>query len=374
MQRTLVSNRWIYSPLTLALAAVTALIWGFWDLPLYDLDEGAFTEATREMIASGNYVSITLNGEPRHDKPILIYWLQAAAVHLFGLNEFALRLPSILAGLAWLLAVVRFARRHIGADTGYAAGLIMVLSLYVGVIVKGAVADALLHVFLALGFFEIYNYFIAPRRATFYRAFLWMGLGFLTKGPVAVVFPLVVSLILFGSYGRWGDWARAVFNPGGVSIFLAIIVPWHVAVYLDSGWAFFEGFYLHHNLNRYSGAMEGHYGSYLYYLLWTPLLALPFTGSVAAHLGNAAEYQTGSPGSISLALVRRGVVVFLFLRDQVAALSSLWLFADLHPAGALPRSLEKPLVGLSAANGSTGVTGAAAQADGVRRRAGGSPL
>jgi 4-amino-4-deoxy-L-arabinose transferase-like glycosyltransferase len=276
--QTVADSRWVYAPPTLALAAAIALIWGFWSLPLYDLDEGAFTEATREMIESGNYISIYLNGEPRHDKPILIYWLQAASVHLFGLNEFALRLPSVLAGLAWLLAVVRFAGRQLDADTGYAAGLVMALSLYVGIIVKGAVADALLHLFLALSLFEIYAYSVAARRSRLYRAFLWMGLGFLTKGPVAVFLPFVVSAVFFLSYGRWREWLAAVFDPRGLLLFAAIVLPWHVAVYLDSGWAFFQGFYLHHNVDRYSGAMEGHSGNLLYYLLWAPLLALPFTG------------------------------------------------------------------------------------------------
>ena len=51
----------------LALAVCVAMLWGFWSAPLVDVDEGAFAEATREMIASGNYVSIYLNGEPRTD-------------------------------------------------------------------------------------------------------------------------------------------------------------------------------------------------------------------------------------------------------------------------------------------------------------------
>ena len=90
------------------LAAVLALSF-FWQLgavPLYDLDEGAFTEATREMVASGNYITPHKDGQPRYDKPALIYWLQAASAQTFGFGEWSLRLPSALAASLWVLAVV----------------------------------------------------------------------------------------------------------------------------------------------------------------------------------------------------------------------------------------------------------------------------
>lgn len=260
------------------LAVLLNLAWGVWSVPLFDVDEGAFTEATREMMASGNYVSIYLNGEPRHDKPILIYWAQAASAHVFGLNEFSLRLPSVLAALAWVWAIFAFTRRQYGRDTAHVAALLFSLSLYIGIIARAAIADALLNLFIVLAMLDIFRQFQAPGSRPSLRIFLWLGLGFLTKGPVAVVFPFLVSGLFYLSYGRWRDWLAAVFDPRGLALFVAIVLPWHVAVYLDTGWAFFEGFYLHHNLDRYSGsAAEGHGGSFLYYLVIAPLMLLPFT-------------------------------------------------------------------------------------------------
>jgi 4-amino-4-deoxy-L-arabinose transferase-like glycosyltransferase len=271
------------------LAAAIAMVWGFWSAPLVDLDEGAFTEATREMIASGNYVSIYLNGEPRTDKPILIYWLQAGSVHLFGLNEFALRLPSVIAGLAWLWVLYRFTLRHTDRATAGVAAMLLALSLGVGVVSKAATADALLNLFLALAMFEIFNHYHDPSPARLRRIFLWMGLGFLTKGPVAVFFPVVVSGLFYASYGRWREWLRLAFDPLGLLVFLAIVLPWHVAVYLDSGWEFFRGFYLGHNLGRYSDAMQGHGGSVFYYVLVAPLIVMPFSGWFLGSLGRLRE-------------------------------------------------------------------------------------
>jgi len=83
---------------TLAVLALAAVAASFFFLlgraPLFDVDEGAFSQATMEMFQRGDYLSTYLDGRPRYDKPILVYWLQAAAVALFGVSEFAFRLPA----------------------------------------------------------------------------------------------------------------------------------------------------------------------------------------------------------------------------------------------------------------------------------------
>ncbi len=84
---------------------------GLGSAPLFDVDEGAFSEATREMMISKNYLTTYLNGSPRFDKPILIYWAQLVCVKLFGINEFAFRLPSALAGTAWATSIFLFVRK-----------------------------------------------------------------------------------------------------------------------------------------------------------------------------------------------------------------------------------------------------------------------
>ena len=94
---------------------------GLGAVPLFDLDEGAFSEATREMLLRGDYISTFLNGQPRYDKPILIYWLQAVSVLVFGTTEFAFRLPSALCATAWVVLVFLFVRRVRDTRTGLLA-------------------------------------------------------------------------------------------------------------------------------------------------------------------------------------------------------------------------------------------------------------
>jgi 4-amino-4-deoxy-L-arabinose transferase-like glycosyltransferase len=266
------------SPWLLAAALLLAFYWMLGSVPLYDLDEGAFTEATREMLASGNYITPYKDGEPRYDKPVLIYWLQAASVKLLGLSELALRLPSALAATGWLAALWLFVRARLDAPTATVAALVMALTLEVSIIAKAAVADAVLNLFLALTFFEIYRWYLEPKRTTLLRAYLWMGLGLLTKGPVAIFFPVVVSFLFFLSERSLRDWLRAVFYPWGWVLFLAVALPWYIAIYLDNGPGFFESFFLRHNLGRFGDTMQGHGGFFGYYVVVLPLILLPFTG------------------------------------------------------------------------------------------------
>jgi 4-amino-4-deoxy-L-arabinose transferase-like glycosyltransferase len=265
-------------PLALFLALWLGLFWQLGSVPLFDLDEGAFSEATREMLESGNFITPHKDGEPRYDKPVFIYWLQAASVSLLAFDEFALRLPSALAATAWILAVWGFVRRQLDTATAWAAALVMTLTLEVSLIGRAATADAVLNLFLTLALLEIYRWQQEPDRWTLARVYLWLGLGFLTKGPVAVFFPVLVSFLFMLSRRSLGDWWRALWFPWGWLLFLAITLPWYLAIYFDTGPGFFQSFFLRHNLERFSGTLHGHAGFPGYYFAILPLILLPFTG------------------------------------------------------------------------------------------------
>ncbi|MFS2027603.1 ArnT family glycosyltransferase [Massilia sp. CT11-137] len=271
-------------PVLLAAAVWLGLFYNLGAIPLFDVDEGAFGEATREMLVRGDYVSTWLNGQPRFDKPILIYWLQAASVRLFGLDEFALRLPSALAATAWIAAIHTFTRRVVDRDTGRAAAFIAATSAGVVVIGRGAIADALLNLFLALALFDVYRELVDPRPRWRRRAFFWIALGVLTKGPVALLVPAAASLLAFGLQRRMAGWWRAVRDPAGWLILLAVAGPWYALEYAARGDAFLAGFFMRHNVERFLVPLQGHAGSPFFYLPALLLLVLPYTGLLLATL------------------------------------------------------------------------------------------
>lgn len=285
--------------LPVAMAVLAGLFWGLGSVPLFDVDEGAFSEATREMLARGDYVSTWLNGQPRFDKPILIYWLQAASVSLFGLNEGALRLPSALAACAWIAAIGAFAGERIGRAGGYAAAFIAATTAGVVVIGRGAIADALLNLLLALAMFDIMRYADDPRPRWRRRAFLWIALGLLAKGPVAVLVPGAASCLAFAVLGRWRDWWRAVRDPIGWLILLAVAAPWYLLEYERRGDAFLAGFFMRHNVERFLAPLQGHGGGVLGPFFYVPallLILLPYSGLFVATLSGLRRWREDALG------------------------------------------------------------------------------
>lgn len=266
-----------------------AFILGLWGPPLFDLDEGAFTAATSEMLRRGDYITTWLNGEPRFDKPILIYWLQAISVSLGGRDEFFFRLPSALAACVWGLSLFYFAKERLGEQRAQLAIVFFCSCLTLIVIGRAATADALLNLLIALTMLDAWRFIETGRKAPLYRAYLWIGIGLLTKGPVAAVIPCV-TLTVFALVRRdVSVWKGVVFRPLGWLISLAVAAPWYLLEYRAQGNAFIQGFIFDHNLGRFSDTMESHGGSVFYYLPVLLLMFMPFTVWFAAGLASWKE-------------------------------------------------------------------------------------
>jgi 4-amino-4-deoxy-L-arabinose transferase-like glycosyltransferase len=278
----------------LAVALLALALFQLGAAPLFDVDEGAFSEATREMLQSGDWGHTTLNGEDRFDKPILVYWLQAASVSVLGLNEFALRLPSALCAWGWALALFGFARPRVGERAAIGSALMLVTSLGVIGIGRAATADALLNFLLVLAVFDAWRWLETESKAPLRRAFAWMGLGLLAKGPVAVLIPVAAAGVWLLTSGDWRLALRrigqALSDPLAWALLLVIAVPWYAYALNRHGQAFIDGFFVRHNLARYGGTLEQHGGSWYYYLGVLPLALLPWAPLLVPVLRRLREH------------------------------------------------------------------------------------
>lgn len=274
-------RRVLFWGLVWALGLLLLCVAGLNLAPLLDVDEGAFSEATRELLASGDWGFTTLYGAPRFDKPILIYWLQAASVQLFGLNEWALRLPSALCTWGWALALALFAAPRWGLTAALVAGTLVPTSLGVVLIGRAATADALLNLLITLAALDLWRHLeqgASPTgRAPLRRAALWIGLGLLAKGPVALLVPGMALLLWCVSGREWSRLRAALTDAPAWGLMLLVAAPWYAYALHRHGWAFIDGFLIRHNLARYGGTLEGHAGGPLYYLAVLPLLLMPWS-------------------------------------------------------------------------------------------------
>ncbi len=275
---TLQSNSLKFSPyFLLATAIIITFFLRLGHFPLFDLDEGAFSSATMDMQQRGDWITPYLNGNLRSDKPIFVYWCQLISIRVFGLNEWGLRFPSAVAAGIWIVAIYRFAKEFFPVKS-HTIALIGCFSLFSMVIARAATADALLNLFMTLTCLSAWRYLNAPSAQRASLTYLWMGLGFLTKGPVAVVIPLLLLTIYCACSKQWNRWKKAIFFFPGWGIFAAIALPWYIIITATHGWDFLQAFILKHNIGRFDSTMEGHGGSYLYYFPVLLFICLPFSG------------------------------------------------------------------------------------------------
>lgn len=268
--------------LLLLLALFISFFFQIQSVPLFDVDEGAFSQATREMFLRHDFLSTYLNNQPRYDKPIFVYWLQAASVASFGVNEFAFRLPSALASTLWLWVVFVFTSKIINARVAWLAVLFMATSMEIALIGKAATADATLNLFITTSMLSLYQFLRTQQRRWLYLTALCVGGGFLTKGPIALVIPAVVSLLHCIMTGQWRRWLQMLRNVTAWALFAMVALPWYILQYLKQGNEFLQGFFLHHNIERFQHALEGHHGAIWYYVPIILLGILPYS-SVLIH-------------------------------------------------------------------------------------------
>ena len=222
----------------LALLALLS-IWATLDnlaRPLANPDEGRYSEISREMAVSGDWVTPRLNGLKYFEKPPLQYWASAIAFKLFGENEHAARLYVALAGLLTMLVAGFTAARLAGFEAGAFTFLALMASPYFIGLAGVVTLDTGLTLWLTLAVCAFLLSQAAPgegaqRRRWLLVAWAAMALAALSKGLIGLAFP-AAALFLYCAVERdFRTLARLEWVRGPL-VFLAIAAPWHVAVSL----------------------------------------------------------------------------------------------------------------------------------------------
>jgi 4-amino-4-deoxy-L-arabinose transferase-like glycosyltransferase len=237
---------------------------------LWDIDEGNNAQCAHEMLDANNWVVPTFNYQLRVDKPALLYWLQIGAYRLFGINEFAARLPSALAALLAVLLTYEMGRTLFGRAAGLLTGVILASAAAFCAAAHFANPDALLGACTVLTFFCCWRSFRRPAAVWFLATGVAMGLAVLAKGPVGVVLPAAAAGLFALCTGRW-RWLLDRRHTLTVLAGFLVAAPWYIWVAADTKAEWLRGFWLHHNWERAVGTLEGHGGPFWYYL---PVLAL----------------------------------------------------------------------------------------------------
>ncbi len=287
----------------LALLATVILFLGSGQISLFDTDEPRYAQAAREMMERGDWILPTFNGQPRYAKPVFFYWLLISAYRLFGVNEFAARFWSGVACFA-IAALLFFAlRKPFGWETAFFASLCWLTAFGAQLFAHAAITDMVLTAFMTAAVLAAWQGVISRQVLWFFAVAVAVAGAVLTKGPVGLVLPLAILAITAFSVRpplpfRWGHKEAFAFV-SSAALFLALVLPWYLAVNERTGGEFLRQFLLVENVQRY--AQSGKMPLWLhavYFPVTAFLLAFPWSALGIWMLGRtrAKGHGTGDAG------------------------------------------------------------------------------
>lgn len=289
-----------YGGLTVALLSAMLFFPFLGDVHLFDWDEINFAESAREMLISGEYFSVQINFQPFWEKPPLFFWLQAASMKLFGMNEFAARFPNAVCGIITLTTVFNIGKKHFNVELAMWWVLFMAGSFTPFLYFKSGIIDPWFNLFIFAAIYQLFlasindeSEYLAKR---FMLAGIFSGLAVLTKGPVAL---LIISLcaVVWIATNRFRIFFSIRLLIMAIIPFLLISSLWVVSEVSKNGVTVIKDF-IFYQIDLFKNPVAGHGQPFWYHPV--VLLLGCFPASIFAFRGFTTIIKTGHQSKAQL--------------------------------------------------------------------------
>ncbi len=262
---------------------------------LFDWDEINFAESAREMLVTGDYLTVQINFQPFWEKPPIFMWLQVLSFQLFGIftdrawvsMEFAARFPNALIGIATLLIIYRIGKKHVSEHFGHLWAFSYLAAMTPHVYASSGIIDPLFNLFIFVGIYFYSRFYAQPNSL---RWAIWagvsIGLGMLTKGPVALLL-WGATLLVFGIWQQvWKSKPLGrLFMGATLSGIIAVLLFafWYAMIILKFGWGIWDDF-VAYQIRLMTTGDAGHGQPVYYHVLVLLLGCLPISIWAGARL------------------------------------------------------------------------------------------
>jgi 4-amino-4-deoxy-L-arabinose transferase-like glycosyltransferase len=302
--------------LPLLLLAALTFFAGLGRGAITDSDEAFYAEASREMVASGDWLTPYYNYETRFQKPIAYYWLTSATYLITGASEFGARVWAAFAGVGLVLVTAAAGRRWYDESTGFLAGAIVATNFGYFSIGRMALPDLPLTFCMTLSIWAAFVSTLEQERSPLkfvMLAAIGLGLGFLMKGPVGVIVPLLVIIPVLMLERR-----SIALEPAeivlGFLVMMLIALPWYGVMWATHGNAYLQSFFVGDNFERFATDRFNDPRPWWFYL---PVVAgglLPWTPLALTWLGPITQFVRGrrAIGTIDLRLLMWAIFPLAF--------------------------------------------------------------
>ena len=248
---------------------------------LLGADEPRYAQVAREMLARHDGITPTLGGKPWLEKPCLYYWQAMLAYAIFGVSDWAARLPSAVDATAMVVAVYLFLRRF---RPGFHLDGALMAASAAGVIgfARAASMDMPLAATFTIAMLAWFAWHETSAKLPLAAFYVFLALAWLAKGPVAPLLAIAIVSIFALVRGELALLKRSLWAPG-ILLFCVVALPWYTAVQIRNP-EFFRVFILEHNFARFGTNLYRHKQPFWYYLPTVLLGLIPWTVFVVAAL------------------------------------------------------------------------------------------
>lgn len=315
---------------------------------LFDWDEINFAECAREMLRSGDWFRSQIDYEPFYEKPPLFFWFQAISMSVFGINEFAARLPNAVCGIVTLLLVFDIGRHLHDRMFGWLWVFAWVGSLLPHLYFRSGIIDPWFNLLIFAGLYGFikfrWQFFCQDNDVSFWHRYmglllggLALGFAVLTKGPTAI---LIVFLVLFLYWARYrfrnkGYFSHLVFF--GLASTLAALIWFGIEIALHGTW-FVEEF-IRYQIRLFTTPDSGHGGFFGYHFVVLLLGCFPASIFAIPNLWGDRQPEDEVLESHTLDICKRSdmatwmqllfwtvLILFSIVRTKIVHYSSLAYF------------------------------------------------
>lgn len=321
-------------------------------MPITDPVESNYLLTAKEMALSGDWIVPRIYGQVWFDKPPLLYWLLALNFKFFGSSAIGARAIPAFFSAASVSLVYWFASRIYDKRKGLIAAVILATSFQFLFMAKLVITDTLLFLFSsgAVAFFYLGYMSFNQSKKWHMLVYPCMGLAVLVKGPVGVLLPGVIILSFLAMQNKLSE-LRAMYVLPGIVMFVSIVVPWYLEMYLTYKGEFIRSFFGVHNYLRAITSEHPKDNVFYFYPVVLVVGMLPWSGIALSGLlsGYRKIRQCGCTKSLILLLWASAYFVFYslmatkYLTYTFPMLFPMAILAadyiDTLPAGVQPKKL-----------------------------------
>lgn len=300
--------------LQLTVIAVVCAFFFYFGLGAFGLvgaDEPRYAQVAREMYARHDWIVPTLNGKPWLEKPALLYWKIWNSYAIFGIHDWAARIPSATHAFALVLVVFFFMRRFCPGSQMIAAVITASSAAMIG-FGRGASTDMPLAASFAAAMLCWWAWHVTTRKLWLGFFYALLAVGVLAKGPIAPALAILIVLAYCLLRRDKETFLKSLWWPGFLLFFL-IALPWYIAVEMKVP-QFFRVFFLEHNLERFGTNLYQHSQPFWYYipvflLSMAPWIAFTLMAMIDGGKGAIHRLRAGGPNTGK----NDGLVLFLLI-------------------------------------------------------------